>query len=126
MRLWHCCSSRWKKPAARWCSSVTIECWPRLSIGSRIWLSCPARPTGRCSDMLLGLARASLWNRRTTVALTLVSLSIGIALLLGIDHLRHQAKDSFRQTLSGTDLIVGPRGGQTNLLLYSVFQMGQP
>lgn len=76
--------------------------------------------------MLLGLARASLWNRRTTVALTLVSLSIGIALLLGIDHLRHQAKDSFRQTLSGTDLIVGPRGGQTNLLLYSVFQMGQP
>lgn len=76
--------------------------------------------------MLLQLARASLWNRRTTVALTLLALSIGVALLLGIDHLRSQAKDSFRQTLSGTDLIVGPRGGQTNLLLYSVFQMGQP
>ncbi|UZJ43889.1 ABC transporter permease [Marinimicrobium sp. C6131] len=76
--------------------------------------------------MLIQIARASLWNRRTTVALTLLALSIGVALLLGIDHLRHQAKDSFRQTLSGTDLIVGPRGGQTNLLLYSVFQMGQP
>ena len=76
--------------------------------------------------MLTQIARASLWNRRTTVALTLLALSIGVALLLGIDHLRHQAKDSFRQTLSGTDLIVGPRGGQTNLLLYSVFQMGQP
>ncbi len=75
--------------------------------------------------MLIQLARASLWNRRSTVVLTLLALSIGVALLLGIDHLRHQAKDSFRQTLSGTDLIVGPRGGQTNLLLYSVFQMGQ-
>lgn len=76
--------------------------------------------------MLIQLARASLWNRRSTVILTLLALSIGVALLLGIDHLRSQAKDSFRQTLSGTDLIVGPRGGQTNLLLYSVFQMGQP
>lgn len=76
--------------------------------------------------MLLKLARHSLWNRRTTALLTLVSLSLSVALLIGIDHLRHQARDSFQQTLSGTDLIVGPRGGQTNLLLYSVFQMGAP
>lgn len=76
--------------------------------------------------MLLKLARLSLWSRRTTAFLTLVSLSLSVVLLLGIDHLRGQAQSSFRQTLSGTDLIVGPRGGQTNLLLYSVFQMGQP
>ena len=76
--------------------------------------------------MLLKLARLSLWNRRSTAVLTLISLSLSVALLLGIDHLRSQAQSSFRQTLSGTDLIVGPRGGQTNLLLYSVFQMGQP
>lgn len=76
--------------------------------------------------MLLKLARLSLWNRRSTALLTLVSLSLSVALLIGIDHLRHQARDSFQQTLSGTDLIVGPRGGQTNLLLTSVFQMGNP
>lgn len=74
--------------------------------------------------MLLKLARLSLWNRRTTGILTLVSLAISVALILGINHLRHQAKDSFAQTISGTDLIVGARGGQLNLLLYSVFRLG--
>ncbi|MDQ2076208.1 FtsX-like permease family protein [Marinimicrobium sp. ABcell2] len=76
--------------------------------------------------MLFKLARKSLWNRRTTALLTLLSLTVSIVLLLGIDHLRHQAKDSFSQTLSGTDLVVGARGGQLNLLLYSVFRMGNP
>ncbi len=76
--------------------------------------------------MLIKLARLSLWNRRATALLTLLSLVVSVALLLGIDHLRHQAKDSFGQTLSGTDLIVGARGGQLNLLLYSVFRMGNP
>src|SRR5690606_36123892 len=38
--------------------------------------------------------------------------------------LRVQAKQSFSQTLSGTDLIVVSRSGQLNLLLYSVFRMG--
>jgi putative ABC transport system permease protein len=76
--------------------------------------------------MLFKLARKSLWNRRTTALLTLLSLTVSVLLLLGIDHLRHQAKDSFSQTLSGTDLVVGARGGQLNLLLYSVFRMGNP
>lgn len=76
--------------------------------------------------MLFKLARHSLRNRRSTAALTLVSLMISVMLLLGIDHLRNQARDSFSQTLSGTDLIVGARSGQLNLLLYSVFRMGNP
>ncbi len=74
--------------------------------------------------MLIKLARLSLWNRRSTVLLTLISLSISIALVLGIDHLRNQAKESFSKTLSGTDLIVGARSGTINLLLYSVFRIG--
>lgn len=74
--------------------------------------------------MLIKLARLSLWNRRSTLILTLLSLSISIALVLGIDHLRNQAKESFSKTLSGTDLIVGARSGSINLLLYSVFRIG--
>lgn len=74
--------------------------------------------------MLLKLARLSLWNRRSTATLTLLSLTISIVLLLAIDHLRHQAKNSFSQTVSGTDLIVGARGDSLNLLLYSVFHLG--
>lgn len=74
--------------------------------------------------MLIRLARHSLWNRRGTALMTLLSLVISIGLLLGIDHLRLEAKRSFTSTVSGTDLIVGARSGQLNLLLYSVFRLG--
>jgi putative ABC transport system permease protein len=74
--------------------------------------------------MLMRLARQSLWNRRGTALMTLLSLVISIALLLGIDHLRLEAKRSFTSTVSGTDLIVGARSGQLNLLLYTVFRLG--
>ncbi len=74
--------------------------------------------------MIFKLARLSLWHRRSTVLLTLFSLSISVALVLGVDHLRNQAKASFNKTLSGTDLIVGARSGSINLLLYSVFRIG--
>lgn len=74
--------------------------------------------------MLIRLARRSLWNRRITLLLTLISLTVSIALVLGIHHIKNQARSSFGQTLSGTDLIVGARSGQLNLLLYSVFRIG--
>lgn len=74
--------------------------------------------------MLSKLARLSLWHRKGTVLMTLLSLTISIMLLLGIDHLRLEAKRSFTSTVSGTDLIVGARSGQLNLLLYSVFRLG--
>lgn len=74
--------------------------------------------------MLMKLARQSLWNRRGTAIMTLFSLTISLVLLFGIDHLRKEARQSFTSTISGTDLIVGARSGQLNLLLYSVFRIG--
>lgn len=74
--------------------------------------------------MMFKLARFSLWHRRSTVLLTLLTLTISITLLLGVDHLRNQAKASFNKTLAGTDLIVGARSGSINLLLYAVFRIG--
>ncbi|SNY54444.1 putative ABC transport system permease protein [Arsukibacterium tuosuense] len=74
--------------------------------------------------MLLKLARQSLWNRRGTALMTLLSLTISLVLLFGIDHLRKEARQSFTSTIAGTDLIVGARSGQLNLLLYSVFRIG--
>lgn len=41
-----------------------------------------------------------------------------------VERIRTQAKESFANTISGTDLIVGGRSGQVNLLLYSVFRIG--
>jgi putative ABC transport system permease protein len=76
--------------------------------------------------MLLKLARASLWSRRGTAGLCVLSIAISVFVLLGVEFLRQEARESFGRTLAGTDLIVGARGGQLNLLLYSVFRIGEP
>ncbi|GAM62475.1 ABC-type antimicrobial peptide transport system [Vibrio ishigakensis] len=70
------------------------------------------------------LAWKSLANRKTTAILTILTVAISVILLLGVERIRTQAKDSFANTISGTDLIVGARSGQVNLLLYSVFRIG--
>jgi len=73
---------------------------------------------------LIALALHSLWNRRTTAALTISAIAISVALLLSVENLRLAARDGFANTLSGADLIVGARSGPINLLLYSVFRIG--
>ena len=70
------------------------------------------------------LAIRSLWNRRATALLTISAIAISVALLLGVQKLRTTAKDGFANTVSGIDLIVGSRSGPLNLLLYSVFRVG--
>lgn len=76
--------------------------------------------------ILLSVAWHSLISRKKTVILTLLSLTISIVVLLSIEHIRLQAKESFNRTISGVDLIVGAPSGQLNLLLYSIFRMGSP
>ncbi|MGF1700713.1 ABC transporter permease [Photobacterium makurazakiensis] len=73
---------------------------------------------------IIRLALQSLANRKTTALLTLLTVAISVTLLLGVERVRTQAKSSFANTISGTDLIVGSRSGQVNLLLYSVFRIG--
>ncbi|MCB1924059.1 MAG: ABC transporter permease, partial [Gammaproteobacteria bacterium] len=73
---------------------------------------------------ILRLAWYSLRNRRLTVALTLVSIALSVALLVGVERLRHETRNSFSSTVSGTDLIVGARSGPVQLLLYAVFRIG--
>ncbi len=73
---------------------------------------------------LWNLALKSAWNRRFSLGLTVLSLAISIMLLIGVDMVRKQAKANFVNTISNTDLIVGARSGPLNLLLYSVFRLG--
>jgi putative ABC transport system permease protein len=75
---------------------------------------------------LLPLAARSLWNRRVAAALTVFAIAVSVALLLGVQKLRTEARESFASTISSTDLIVGARSGPVNLLLYSVFRIGDP
>jgi len=73
---------------------------------------------------LLRLALASLGNRRFTAWLTVFAIALSVCLLLAVEWVRTEARASFANTISGTDLIVGARSGSVNLLLYSVFRIG--
>ena len=70
------------------------------------------------------LAKKSLQSRRSTAILTIFSIAVSVLLLLGVEKIRVNAQSSFANTISGTDLIVGARSGSIQLLLYSVFRMG--
>src|SRR3989338_3508253 len=74
----------------------------------------------------LRLSIRSMINRCFSSSLTVFSIALSITLLLSIDRIRVGVKNSFEQTLSGMDLIVGPRGGSLQVLLYSVFHVGSP
>ncbi|WP_017446516.1 ABC transporter permease [Gayadomonas joobiniege] len=76
--------------------------------------------------MLLKLALESLKDRKSSVVLAVIAMTISIFVLLAVEHVRSQTKKNFYSTVSGVDLIVGARTGQINLLLYSVFRLGQP
>lgn len=73
---------------------------------------------------MLDLAVKSLWNRRLAVVFTLCAIALSVTLLLGVERLRTEARNGFANTISGVDLIVGARGGGVQLLLYSVFHIG--
>lgn len=74
--------------------------------------------------MILRLAIASLGARALTVGMTILAIALSVALFLGVEKVRSGAKTSFADTISGTDLIVGARSGSVQLLLYSVFRIG--
>lgn len=73
---------------------------------------------------VLGLALRSLRNRMLTTVLTVGSIALSVALLVGVESVRTGVRQSFIDTIRGTDLIVGAKGGTIQLLLSSVFGMG--
>ena len=74
--------------------------------------------------MFIRLAWRSLLSRKGAVFLTFLAITVSIFVLLGIEHIRQQTKSNFNNTVAGIDLIVGARTGDINLLLYSVFRLG--
>ena len=70
---------------------------------------------------VLLLALKSAWARRLTLGIALVAIALASALLLAVERVRHDARQSFTQTISGVDLVVGARTGSVQLMLYAVF-----
>jgi putative ABC transport system permease protein len=73
---------------------------------------------------LLQIAIRSALNRRGTLALVVLSIALGTALLLGLERLRSDIRSSFTAAVSGTDLVVGARTGPVQLMLSAVFHIG--
>ena len=73
---------------------------------------------------VLSLATKSLMSRRWTALLTVLAIATAVALFIAVENVRLGSRDSFERTITGTDLIVGARSGAINLVLYSVFQIG--
>jgi len=74
--------------------------------------------------MLLKLTFYSLYARLLTVGMTVFAISLSLMLYMSVEKLRTSAYTSFTDTISQTDLIVGARTSSVQLLLYSVFRIG--
>jgi putative ABC transport system permease protein len=75
-------------------------------------------------SFLFRLAARSAWNRRFTLGLMLLAIALSTTMLLGIERVRHEVRDGFSQSVSGTDLVVGARTSQVQLMLYAIFRIG--
>lgn len=75
-------------------------------------------------NTLIGLAARSAWHRRGTLGLVVLSIALSSWLLLSLERMRGDLRESFSQSVSGTDLIVGARTGPVQLMLYAVFRIG--
>ncbi len=73
---------------------------------------------------MISIAWKSICNRWTTALLAVLAIAMSVALILTVEKVRRDARNSFTQTVSGTDLIIGARSGAVQLLLYSVFRIG--
>ena len=73
---------------------------------------------------VLLVASRSLRYRLNGVLLTIASVALSVFVLLGVEHVRQEARSGFASTVSGVDLIVGARTGEINLLLLSIFRIG--
>lgn len=73
---------------------------------------------------LLSVAWHSAWHRRFGLSFVVLSVALATFLLLAVERVRHDVRENFSQSVSGTDLIVGARTGAVQLMLYSVFRIG--
>ncbi len=74
--------------------------------------------------VLLNIALKSLLNRKTPFILSIISISLSIILFLGVNRIKEGTKESFANTVSQADLIIGARGSGLQLLLYTIFHLG--
>ena len=74
--------------------------------------------------MLTTLAYKSLKSRKLTAIMTVIAVAISIYVFVSAALLKQQTRVNFTRAVSGVDLIVGPKTGSLNLLLASIYRIG--
>ena len=75
---------------------------------------------------VLSLTIKSMLSRKMSVVLLMISIALSTMLFIGVQKIKISAKKSFSNSISGTDVIVGARSGDVQLLMYTVFRQGRP
>lgn len=73
---------------------------------------------------MLTFCLKSLWNRRFIAFLSVLSIALSVALIVGMERLRTDARASFANSASGVDLIVASRGNSIQILMATIFGTG--
>jgi putative ABC transport system permease protein len=68
---------------------------------------------------------ASLRQRPLSTVLSALAVALGVALVVGIDAMRREARDQFRGAANPYDLVVGPKGSPLQITLNTVFHLGE-
>lgn len=76
--------------------------------------------------MFIRVALKSLRYRGAAALLVVMATAVSLAIILGVSHIGKETRSQFTSTLSGTDLLIGPRTSSVNLLLYGIFGVGIP
>ena len=76
--------------------------------------------------IFLNLAWKSLRSRLFSSTLTVFSIALSVALLLTVERAQRSSREGFMSAISKADLIVGGRTGPTQLILFSIFNIGAP
>ena len=76
--------------------------------------------------MIAFLSLKSFRDRKFVSFLCVLSISLSLSLFFIVEKLRIGIEESFTNSISNADLIVGARSGPLQLLLYSIFHKGSP
>ena len=75
---------------------------------------------------MIRITAMSMRSRLIPIALVIIALTTSMALLLAVDRIKQASQKGFNESLGGVDLVVGPRGSGLELILYTVFHLGNP
>jgi len=75
---------------------------------------------------LFYLTYKSIQNRKITFLLSVLSITISVVLLLGVDKAVKSSKAHFINTINSTDIIVASSNGSLDILLNLVFHLSDP